>query len=152
MSQDTIRHIEEIRRGKTLVFTNGVFDILHAGHVDYLEGARALGDMLVVGLNTDASARRLGKGPDRPVNSLEDRARVIGALRCVDAVLAFDEDTPVNLIAKLKPDIHVKGGDYQPQALPETPVVEAYGGTVVILPFLPGRSTTSILKKMGLED
>lgn len=140
--------IQAMRSGKTVVFTNGVFDILHAGHVGYLEQARALGDMLVVGLNSDASVRRLGKGPDRPINPLEDRARVIGALRWVDAVVSFDEDTPERLIAELRPDIHVKGGDYQAQDLPETAIVEAYGGRVVILPFLDGRSTTSVIQKI----
>ncbi|MBS1713816.1 MAG: D-glycero-beta-D-manno-heptose 1-phosphate adenylyltransferase [Armatimonadetes bacterium] len=137
------------RQGKTLVFTNGVFDVLHAGHVDYLEKARALGDLLVVGLNTDASVRRLGKGPGRPVNPLEDRARVVGALRCVDAVLSFDEDDPCALIEKLRPDVHVKGGDYRPEDMPETAVVEGYGGRVVILDLLPGRSTTALLTKLS---
>lgn len=141
--------VQSMRSGKTVVFTNGVFDILHAGHVQYLEEARALGDMLVVGLNTDASVKRLGKGPDRPINPLEDRARVVGALRCVDAVVSFDEDTPESLIAELKPDIHVKGGDYRPEDLPETQIVEAYGGSVVILPFLAGRSTTAVIKKIS---
>src|SRR5258708_2579069 len=106
----TVQQIEEARKGKTVVFTNGVFDILHAGHVDYLGRAKKLGDLLVVALNTDASVRRLGKGPDRPINSLDDRAKVVAALRFVDAVLSFDEDTPETLIAKLKPEIHVKGG------------------------------------------
>lgn len=148
MNLSTIDSVNLLRDGKTLVFTNGVFDVLHAGHVAYLEQAKALGDLLVVGLNTDQSARRLGKGPDRPVNSLEDRAAVIAALRCVDAVLSFDEDTPARLISQLRPDIHTKGGDYDPRAMPETPIVESYGGRVVVLPFLPGRSTTSMLQKL----
>jgi len=150
MSVVSPESLEERRRGKTVVFTNGVFDVLHAGHVDYLERAKGLGDLLVVGLNTDASARRLGKGPERPVNTLEDRARVIGALRCVDAVLSFDEDDPREVISRLKPDIHVKGGDYRPEDMPETAVVESYGGKVVILPLLPGRSTTAVLKKLSV--
>lgn len=135
-----------LRDGRRLVFTNGVFDILHAGHVTYLEQARALGDLLVVGLNTDASVRRLAKGEDRPINSLEDRATVIAALRCVDGVVSFDEDNPVAIIEKLKPEIHVKGGDYDVEKMPETAVIRSYGGEVVILPFLPGRSTTAILQ------
>ena len=146
----TIREqIQTARNGKTLVFTNGVFDILHAGHVDYLERARELGDILVVALNSDESVRRLGKGPERPVNELADRTRLIGALRCVDFVLNFGDDTPEALIADLRPDIHVKGGDYRSEDLPETKIVKAYGGKVVILPFLEGRSTTSILKKIS---
>ena len=141
----SLDQIEQARRGRTLVFTNGVFDILHAGHVACLEAARALGDLLIVGLNTDEGVRRLGKGPERPLNPLEDRMRVVGALRCVDGVLAFGEDTPVELIAQLRPDVHVKGGDYRPQNLPETPVVEGYGGRVVVIPLLEGRSTTRLV-------
>ncbi len=141
--------LSALRGGKTLVFTNGVFDILHAGHVSYLEAARALGDLLVVGLNSDESVRRLGKGPERPLNTLEDRMRVVGALRCVDAVLGFEEDTPERLISELRPDIHVKGGDYRAEDLPESSVVQGYGGKVVILPLLPGRSTTSLVKKIS---
>lgn len=134
-----------LREGKKLVFTNGVFDILHAGHVDYLRKARALGDLLIVGLNSDASVRMLGKGPNRPVHVLEDRAEVLSELRCVTGVIAFEEKTPEALIAKLKPEVHVKGGDYTAEDLPETTTVQSYGGSVVILPLLPGRSTTSIL-------
>lgn len=135
----------ELRRGRRLVFTNGVFDILHAGHVSYLEAARALGDLLIVGLNSDDSVKRLGKGTDRPLNPLEDRARVISALRAVDGVVAFGEDTPIDLIKILRPEVHVKGGDYDVEALPETPIVRGYGGEVVILPFLAGKSTTAII-------
>lgn len=149
---NTLEAIAEAREGKTLVFTNGVFDILHAGHVLCLEAARALGDMLIVGLNADESVRRLNKGPERPINPLEDRMQVIEALRCVDGVLSFDEDTPVELIAKLKPDIHVKGGDYDPDQLPETPVIRAYGGRVVVIPLLPGRSTTRIVRTIRPES
>lgn len=144
----SLEQIQEARRGRTLVFTNGVFDILHAGHVQYLEEAKALGGLLVVGLNSDASVRMLGKGPDRPINPLEDRMAVIAALRCVDGVLSFEEGTPVELLKKLQPDIHVKGGDYRAEDLPETPVVEAGGGKVVIMPLLPGRSTTRIAQAM----
>lgn len=143
-----LEQIQAARSGRTLVFTNGVFDILHAGHVQYLEAARALGDLLIVGVNDDESVRRLNKGPERPINPLVDRMAVLAALRCVDGVLAFSEDTPVELISRLRPDIHVKGGDYDAASLPETPVVEAGGGRVVILPLLPGRSTTGIVRKL----
>ena len=151
MDAATLKRIEEARRAKTLVFTNGVFDVLHAGHVRLLTQARALGDLLVVGLNTDASARRLGKGPERPLNVLEDRTAVVAALRAVDFVVSFDEDTPVELIRQLKPEVHVKGGDYKASDLPEAPVVESYGGRVVVLPLLEGRSTTSTIRKMRAE-
>lgn len=137
------------RAGKRLVFTNGVFDILHAGHVTYLAQARALGDLLIVGLNSDASVRLLGKGPDRPINPQADRATVLGALRAVDGVVVFGEPTPEALILALKPEVHVKGGDYDPEQMPETPLVRSYGGEVVILPLVAGRSTTSILDRLG---
>lgn len=138
----------ERRAGRKLVFTNGVFDILHAGHVTYLERAAELGEMLIVGLNSDASVRRLGKGPNRPVNTQDDRALVLSALRCVAGVVVFEEDTPTELIAQLRPEIHVKGGDYDPETMPETPLVRSYGGDVVILPLLEGRSTTRILESL----
>jgi glycerol-3-phosphate cytidylyltransferase len=141
----------ELGRGRKLVFTNGVFDILHAGHVRYLEAARALGDLLIVGMNTDESVRRLGKGPNRPINPLEDRAEVLSALRCVDGVVPFGEDTPESLISHLRPDVHVKGGDYTLETLPEAKIVLAYGGEVVIMPTLEGRSTTSTLRRLGQE-
>jgi D-glycero-beta-D-manno-heptose 1-phosphate adenylyltransferase len=146
MTYDELQHA---RKGKMLVFTNGVFDILHAGHVSYLQAARALGDYLVVALNTDDSVRSLNKAPDRPINSLEDRIAVIAALRCVDCVVAFDEHTPERIISEIQPDIHVKGGDYTVDSLPESRIIHAYGGKVVIMPTLPGRSTTQILKKLG---
>lgn len=151
MSLKTVDEAVLLAKGRTMVFTNGVFDILHAGHVRYLEAARSLGDLLVVGLNTDASVRRLGKGSNRPINPLEDRAEVVAALRCVDAVVSFDEDTPEAIIGALQPSIHVKGGDYQPEDLPEKRVVDAYGGRIVIIPLLEGRSTTNILRKLGTE-
>lgn len=138
----------EMRRGCRLVFTNGVFDILHAGHVRYLEQARDLGDLLLVGMNSDDSVRRLGKGADRPIHPLADRALVLGALRSVGGVVAFEEDTPVDLVAALKPEVYVKGGDYRPEDLPEAKIVHSYGGEVQILPFLEGRSTTGILKRL----
>jgi glycerol-3-phosphate cytidylyltransferase len=140
--------IVRARQGRKLVFTNGVFDLIHAGHIDTIEAAKSLGDLLVVGLNSDASARRLGKGPDRPLVPLVDRARVVAALRAVDFVVAFEEDTPIELLRKVKPEIHVKGGDYDPESLPETPVVRAYGGEVVVVPYLPGRSTTALIERI----
>lgn len=147
----SVADVQELRQGKRLVFTNGVFDILHAGHVRLLEAASKLGDLLVVGINSDVSVRSLGKGPNRPINREDDRAVVLSALRCVDAVLLFQEQTPELLIEKLRPDVHVKGGDYQEEDLPEAKIVRGYGGQVVILPLLEGRSTTSILEKAGLE-
>jgi rfaE bifunctional protein nucleotidyltransferase chain/domain len=135
--------------GKTVVFTNGVFDILHVGHLRYLQQARALGDALFVGVNSDASVRRLNKGPERPINPEDERSELLQGLKCVDAVCVFEEDTPVELIRAVKPTIHCKGGDYvSPDALPETPIVRAYGGEVVILPLVAGRSTTKVVEKL----
>ncbi len=133
---------------RPLVFTNGVFDVLHRGHVVYLEQARALGASLLVALNTDASARRLGKGPDRPLNNEVDRACVIAALASSAIVTWFDEDTPLELIARVKPDILVKGGDYDMTKLAETTVVQAYGGRALALPFVEGYSTTALVRKI----
>jgi rfaE bifunctional protein nucleotidyltransferase chain/domain len=135
------------RQGQ-LVFTNGCFDLLHRGHVEYLFAARELGDALVVALNTDDSVRRL-KGPERPVTSELDRAFVIAGLACVDAVTFFAEDTPRELIAALLPDILVKGGDYQPADIVGAAEVEAVGGRVVVVPYVPGRSTTDLLRKVA---
>jgi rfaE bifunctional protein nucleotidyltransferase chain/domain len=133
---------------RPLVFTNGVFDVLHRGHVMYLAQARALGASLVVALNTDASAKRLGKGPDRPLNNATDRAFVMAALASSSLVTWFDEDTPLALIAQIKPDILVKGGDYDMQKLAETAVVESYGGRALALPFVDGYSTTALVRKI----
>jgi D-glycero-beta-D-manno-heptose 1-phosphate adenylyltransferase len=133
---------------KPLVFTNGVFDVLHRGHVSYLEAARALGGSLIVGLNTDVSAKRLGKGPDRPLNKQDDRAHVIAALASVDAVMFFDEDTPYQLIEKIHPDIIVKGGDYDMSQLPEAKLVQSWGGQAMALQFVNGYSTTALVKKI----
>lgn len=130
------------------VFTNGVFDVLHRGHVMYLAQARELGASLIVALNTDASARRLGKGPDRPLNREEDRAVVIAALQSVDLVTWFDEDTPMELIRSIRPEILVKGGDYDMQSLPETHVVQSYGGRALALPFVDGYSTTRLVSRI----
>lgn len=133
---------------RPVVFTNGVFDVLHRGHVTYLEQARNLGASLVVALNTDASSRRLGKGADRPLNKELDRAVVMAALESVSLVTWFDEDTPLKLIKQLKPDVLVKGGDYDMRQLPETAVVEAYGGRAVAIGFVEGYSTTALVTKI----
>ena len=133
---------------RPLVFTNGVFDVLHRGHVMYLAQARALGASLLVALNTDASARRLGKGPDRPLNNQIDRACVMAALASSSLVTWFDEDTPLELIALVQPDILVKGGDYDMSKLAETAVVQAYGGRALALPFVDGYSTTALVQKI----
>ena len=147
----TLSEALRLRQGRRLVFTNGVFDILHAGHVRLLNEAKGRGDLLIVGVNTDESVRRLGKGPGRPVNPLEDRIEILENLRAVDGVVAFEEDTPEQLIEALRPEIHVKGGDYDPEKMPETTLVRSYGGEVVILPFLAGRSTTGILGRAVAE-
>lgn len=131
-----------------VVFTNGVFDVLHRGHVTYLAQARALGAHLVVALNTDASARRLGKGPDRPLNNEVDRALVIAALESVSLVTWFDEDTPVQLMSELKPQVYVKGGDYDVRQLAETALVEGYGGRALAIPFVEGYSTSRLVHKI----
>ena len=134
--------------GARIVFTNGCFDILHAGHVRYLAAARALGDYLILGLNSDASVRRL-KGETRPVNSEADRAEVIGALKSVDAVVIFGEDTAEELIARVRPAVYAKGGDYTRETLPEARIVESYGGEVEFIPLVEGKSTTGIIERAG---
>ncbi|MBX3133123.1 MAG: D-glycero-beta-D-manno-heptose 1-phosphate adenylyltransferase [Gemmatimonadaceae bacterium] len=131
-----------------VVFTNGVFDLLHPGHVDVLEGARAEGAYLVVGVNSDASVRRLGKGPERPVRSERERAYVLAALAAVDCVVVFDEDTPAELVAALQPDVLVKGGDYRPDEVAGGDTVRARGGRIVIIPLTPGHSTTATVQKL----
>ena len=133
---------------RPVVFTNGVFDVLHRGHATYLAQARALGGSLVLALNTDASARRLGKGPERPLNNELDRAVIMAALESVSLVTWFDEDTPLSLISELKPDILVKGGDYDMRTLPETKVVESYGGKALAIAFVDGYSTTALVNKI----
>lgn len=133
---------------RPVVFTNGVFDVLHCGHATYLARARALGASLVVALNTDASARRLGKGPDRPLNNQQDRAVLMAALESVSLVTWFDEDTPLELISALRPDLLVKGGDYDMDTLAETAVVKAYGGRALAIPFVDGYSTTALVQKI----
>jgi D-glycero-beta-D-manno-heptose 1-phosphate adenylyltransferase len=147
-NSDLLPTIGQFSLQKPVVFTNGVFDVLHRGHVSYLQAARALGGSLVVALNTDTSARRLGKGPDRPLNQQDDRAYVIAALACVDAVTFFDEDTPYQLIEKIRPDIIVKGGDYDMSQLPESRLVQSWGGQAIALDFVNGYSTTALVKKI----
>lgn len=134
-------------RGERIVLTNGCFDILHRGHVTYLNRAKALGDVLVVGVNSDESVRRL-KGPGRPINALDDRVEVLAALSCVDHVAVFDEDTPARLVEAVRPDVFVKGGDYTREMLPEAAVVAAVGGAVRILPYVEDRSTTGVIRRI----
>jgi rfaE bifunctional protein nucleotidyltransferase chain/domain len=131
-----------------LVFTNGVFDVLHRGHVTYLAQARELGGSLVVALNTDASARRLGKGADRPLNNEQDRAVLLAALASVDLVTWFDEDTPLELVRELSPAVLVKGGDYDMRQLAEARLVESRGGRALAIPFVDGYSTTALVQKI----
>jgi rfaE bifunctional protein nucleotidyltransferase chain/domain len=134
--------------GKTLVFTNGVFDLLHPGHVRYLERARRLGDALIVAVNSDRSARALAKGPGRPINSEADRAEVVAALACVDATVIFDESTPHEVVEALRPDVLVKGADWAEGAIVGADLVEARGGRVVRIPLAEGYSTSAIIKKL----
>ncbi|MCQ9328104.1 D-glycero-beta-D-manno-heptose 1-phosphate adenylyltransferase [Pelistega suis] len=143
--------LEKIATGelqRPLIFTNGVFDILHRGHVTYLEAAKALGASLVVAVNTDESVKRLGKAPDRPFNTMEDRRALLAALASTDAVTYFAEDTPYELIDKLRPDVIVKGGDYDMSKLPETALVHQWGGRAVAIDFEHDRSTTALVKKI----
>jgi D-beta-D-heptose 7-phosphate kinase/D-beta-D-heptose 1-phosphate adenosyltransferase len=134
-------------QGRRIVFTNGCFDILHRGHITYLNRAKALGDLLVVGINSDESVRRL-KGSGRPINGLEDRVQVLAALSCIDHIVPFDGDTPEELIRAIRPDVFVKGGDYTIEQLPEAGLVEQLGGTVQLLPFVEDRSTTGIIERI----
>lgn len=136
--------------GDVVVWTNGTFDLLHAGHVSSLEQARALGDVLVVGVNSDRSVKAY-KGPNRPIMGERERATMLCALECVDFVVIFDEDTPVESLAKLRPDIHCKGAEYAPphgRPVPERAVVEGYGGRIEYLPLVPGVSTTDVLTRI----
>ncbi len=135
------------RQGKKIVFTNGCFDLLHPGHIHYLQAAKELGDLLVVGLNDDASIRRL-KGPTRPVNDLNHRSCMLAALKAVDLVVSFSEDTPLNLITALMPDVLVKGGDYAPDDIVGAGEVRARGGEVIIIPFLEGHSSTGMIARI----
>ena len=149
IDREKIAEFCEILRagGQKVVFTNGCFDILHAGHVRYLQQARSYGDCLVLGLNTDASVRRL-KGPERPINNELDRAEVVGALKSVDYVVFFDEPTTEALIQQVNPDVYVKGGDYTIETLPEGQIVLGYGGQVELVQLVAGRSTTNVIAKI----
>lgn len=149
VKRDEIQAVaQEIKQmKKTLVFTNGCFDILHAGHVRYLQAAKELGDCLVVGLNSDESVRSL-KGIQRPINKEEDRAEVLSALSAVDYVVVFSERTAEQLVREIKPDVYVKGGDYNVKSLPEAEIVAKYGGKTVLIPEVPGRSSSNIIKKI----
>lgn len=132
---------------KKIVFTNGCFDLMHVGHLRYLTKAKSFGDILVIGLNSDSSVQRL-KGENRPIVPEEERAEMLAGLAAVDYVVLFEENTPVELITELKPNIHVKGGDYKKEDLPETAVIEANGGKVEIVKFIEGKSTTNIVEKI----
>ncbi len=149
LSQDQARRFagEARARGQRIAFTNGVFDLLHPGHVRYLQEARALGDLLIVGLNADASVRR-NKGPGRPINAQDERAEVLAALACVDAVVVFEEDTPAAIIRLVQPDVLVKGADWAADAIVGRDTVEAHGGRVVRVPVEEGYSTTAIVEKI----
>jgi rfaE bifunctional protein nucleotidyltransferase chain/domain len=144
--QDLSARLKTLKR--PLVFTNGVFDILHRGHVTYLAQARALGSSLLVAANSDASARGLDKGDGRPVNALEDRVAVLAALEAVSLVTWFEDDTPLKLILAVKPEVLVKGGDWKPEAIVGSKEVKAWGGAVHSIPLVPGRSTTSVIERI----
>lgn len=147
--QELSSHLEELRRSKKkIVFTNGCFDILHPGHVDYLSQARDLGDFLILGLNTDNSVKRLNKAPNRPINNEQTRAMVLAGLASIDAIVLFDEETPYELIKLIKPDVLVKGDDYTVEKIVGYDVVKAQGGEVVTIPFLEGYSTTKLIQKI----
>jgi rfaE bifunctional protein nucleotidyltransferase chain/domain len=139
-------------RGGTVVFTNGVFDLLHSGHLTLLETARTEGDVLIVGVNTDASARRLDKGPGRPLVPERERARLVAALACVECVVLFDDDTPLELIRRLRPDVLVKGADYTRDRIVGADEVESWGGRVVRVPLVPGRSTSDLVARIRREE
>lgn len=143
------RTAQQVRgQGRKVVFTNGCFDLLHVGHVRYLQAARALGDFLILGLNDDASVRRLAKGPGRPLTPQAERAEILAALACIDAVVIFSQDTPLELILTLRPDVLVKGGDYTPEGIVGRPEVLSWGGEVHVIPFVPGRSTSGLIKRI----
>lgn len=145
-------HARVVRLARPIVFTNGVFDVLHRGHVTILAQARAFGASLVVGLNTDESVRRLGKGSDRPVNPEDDRMVLIAALESVDVVTLFADDTPYQLIERIRPDVIVKGGDYDMESLAETQLVRSWGGSALAIPFVHARSTTATLARIRAAD
>lgn len=136
------------KQNKKVVFTNGCFDILHRGHVEYLCQARDLGDVMVLGLNTDASVKRQGKSPERPINNEETRATILAGLECIDAIILFDEDTPYELIKFVQPDVLVKGDDYKAEDIVGYDIVTAKGGKVITIPLVKGFSTTNLIAKM----
>jgi rfaE bifunctional protein nucleotidyltransferase chain/domain len=147
--EDARRTVQQVQaQGRKVVFTNGCFDLLHVGHVRYLQAARDLGDFLVLGLNDDASVRRLGKGPGRPLTPQSDRAEILAALACIDAVVIFSQDTPLELIQTLRPNVLVKGGDYTPEDIVGQPEVLSWGGEVHVIPFVPGKSTSSLIDRI----
>ena len=148
INRDSAQIFDDLRReNKKIVFTNGCFDIIHVGHVRYLTEAKSFGDILIVGLNTDESVRRL-KGNSRPINNQNDRAEVLLGLKAVDYVIFFGEQTAENLIAEIKPDIYVKGGDYTFETLPEAKIVQSYGGRVELVNLVAGRSTSNVIQKI----
>ena len=157
MSKEKIKSSREIEiianglrnHGNILVTTNGIFDILHVGHIRYLQEAKKLGDMLIVAVNSDASTKRL-KGDSRPINNENDRAEVLAALECVDFVTIFNDDNPIKILSLLKPNVHVKGGDYSISQIVEKDAVEKSGGKVVLIPMIEGYSTTDIIQKMNI--
>ena len=152
LRDDAVALVQRLReQGRVIVFTNGVFDILHPGHARYLADARACGDALIVGINSDRSARSLEKGPDRPVHPELERAEVVAALRAVDAVVIFDEETPLSIVGALQPDVLVKGADWAADAIVGRDVVEARGGRVVRIPLAAGYSTSSIVARLRAE-
>ena len=148
VDRKSIPNLREELKNKKVVFTNGCFDILHVGHVRYLTTAKTFGDVLIVGLNTDESVKKL-KGESRPINNQADRAEVLLGLKAVDYVVFFGENTAENLIAELKPNIYVKGGDYTLETLPESKIVQSYGGRVELVNLVAGKSTTNIIEKIS---
>lgn len=150
--EELLNIVSELKKqNKIILTTNGCFDIIHAGHVRYLKQAKELGDILIMCLNSDTSVKRL-KGPSRPLNHEDDRAEVISSLQAVDYVVIFEEDTPIDILAKIKPNIHVKGGDYTEDTLPETKVIKEGGGKIQFIPFVEGRSTTNIINKINQNN
>jgi rfaE bifunctional protein nucleotidyltransferase chain/domain len=145
-AQRTVQRLQA--QGRKVVFTNGCFDLLHVGHVRYLQAAMALGDFLVLGLNDDAAVRRLGKGADRPLTPQAERAEILAALACVDLVVIFSQDSPLELILTLRPNVLVKGGDYSPQGIVGRPEVLSWGGEVHVISFVPGKSTSSLINRI----
>ena len=150
IDRNSIHNLRDNLKEKKIVFTNGCFDIIHVGHIRYLTAAKSFGDVLIVGLNTDESVRKL-KGESRPVNNQDDRAEVLLGMKAVDHVIFFGEQTAENLISELKPNIYVKGGDYTLETLPEAKIVQSYGGRVEIVNLVAGKSTTNIIKKIVLQ-